>query len=99
MRRLTKAQLKVLDDIRRYYPELLQRGLEYHKEKLAAASEDWEVKYHKEYLENYEQGFISWASKNSRDSSILESLQEHGYIDYEHGEAAGQLIMDWVRLK
>ena len=99
MKRLTASQRKVLDRIKEHYQQDLANGLEYHKRKLEEAKEKgeaWEIDYHKEELEYYEQGFISWAAK---DSSVLESLQNNGYIDYEHGRAAGQLVLDWVRLK
>lgn len=98
MKRLTKAQLKVLEEIRRHYPELLQRGLEYHKEKLAAASEDWETGYHLMHIEKYEEGFITWDFKNIK---TMEALQEHGDIDFIMGTdyASQKLNIGWVRLK
>ena len=98
MKRLTKAQLKVLDDIRRNYPVFLQRGLEYHKEKLAAASEEWEKGYHLMHIEKYEEGFITWEVKNIK---TLEALQEHGDIDFSMGTdyASRKLNIGWVRLK
>lgn len=97
MARLTKAQLKVLDEIKRQYEILLERGLTYHREKLAAASEAWEVDYHKECLAMYEDGYITWDYKNS---SILELMKQRGDIDFikdNHVNPPG-LNIGWVKL-
>lgn len=100
-KKLSKAQERVLDGLRRCYDETLESKTRHNENTV----NNWETEkrkwsplgldYFKKELEDNRNGFICFYSANSR---TLEILAEQGYIEYIKLDRDGCTPIDKVKL-
>lgn len=100
MKKLSKAQEKVLNKIRAEYQKRLDEDLEMlisdsqkplEERRYLFSTDEWI----KEKLEIANKGFILWHSTNSR---TLEILAEAGYIEYDKRDGIRSIPLDYIKL-
>lgn len=98
MKKLSKAQERTLEHIKaEYTSETIQKGIAYYEERLADPERESMKSWYLDHKEMYENGYILFASPNSR---TLEILAELGYIEYIKKERwfSNATPIDWVKL-
>lgn len=93
--KLTKAQEKLLNEIRESYDEELKSSKEYYKMQLSESDDERLTLMYKEMLAELADGFITLRSVNYK---TLEALAKEGYIEYIKGSRTGLYTFDLVKL-
>ena len=99
MKKLTKAQERALEEIRRSSEqEKVEESIRYYERQIERyADDEWWIAWIREHIERYKNGWVLVQSYNSR---TLEVLAESGFIEYEKNQKQDRRYtpIDWARL-